>query len=131
MASLRVRRIGVDDGGPPVPMKGEMQMARYMIEATYTREGMQGVLKEGGSARRDAIGKLMADLGGSLESFHFAFGGTDAFVIVDVPDNVTAAAIGMTVGASGAVSTKTVVLLTPEEIDQATKKSIAYRPPGK
>jgi uncharacterized protein with GYD domain len=106
-------------------------MARYMIEASYTSEGMKGVLKEGGSARRDAIGKLLADLGGTLESFNFAFGGTDAYVVLDVPDNVTAAAIGMTVGASGAVSTKTVVLLTPEEIDQATKKSIAYRPPGK
>ena len=106
-------------------------MARYMIEASYTSEGMKGVLKEGGSARRDAIGKLLADLGGTLESFNFAFGGTDAYVVLDVPDNLTAAAIGMTVGASGAVSTKTVVLLTPEEIDQATKKSIAYRPPGK
>ena len=106
-------------------------MARYMIEASYTSEGMKGVMKEGGSARRDAIGKLLADLGGTLESFNFAFGGTDAYVVIDVPDNVTAAAIGMTVGASGAVSTKTVVLLTPEEIDQATKKSVAYRPPGK
>ena len=111
--------------------RGEMGMARYLIEASYTREGLQGVLKEGGSGRRDAIGKLLADLGGSLESFHFAFGATDAYVIVDVPDNVTAAAIGLTVGASGAVKTKTVVLLTPEELDAATKKTVAYRPPGK
>ena len=106
-------------------------MARYLIETSYTREGMQGVLKEGGSARRDAIGKLLADLGGALESFNFAFGAKDAYLIVDVPDSVTAAAIGMTVAASGAASTKTVVLLTPEEIDEATKKSVAYRPPGK
>ena len=80
-------------------------MARYLIEASYTHEGLQGVLKEGGSGRRDAIGKLLADLGGSLESFHFAFGEQDAYVIVDVPDNVTAAAISMTVGASGVVGT--------------------------
>jgi uncharacterized protein with GYD domain len=106
-------------------------MARYLIQASYTREGMQGVMKEGGSGRRDAIGKLLADLGGSLESFYFAFGKTDAYVTVEVPDNITAAAIGMTVAASGAVSTNTVVLLTPEEIDQASKKSIAYRAPGK
>ena len=106
-------------------------MARYLIEASYTQQGLQGVLKEGGSGRRDAIGKLLADLGGSLESFHLAFGEEDVYVIVDVPDNVTAAAIGMTVRASGAVSTKTVVLLTPEEIDEATKKAFAYRPPGK
>ena len=78
-----------------------------------------------------ALAKLLADLGGSLESFHFAFGEEDAYVIADVPDNVTAAAIGMTVGASGAASTKTVVLLTPEEVDEAAKRSIAYRPPGK
>jgi len=106
-------------------------MARYLIEASYTREGMQGVMKEGGSGRADAIGKLLADLGGSLESFYFAFGKTDAYVTIEVPDNITAAAIGMTVAASGAVSTNTVVLLTPEEIDQATKKSVAYRAPGK
>ncbi len=106
-------------------------MAKYMIQASYTREGMQGVMKEGGSGRRDAIGKMLAEVGGSLESFHFAFGEEDAFVIVDVPDNITAAAIGMAVGGSGAVTTKTVVLLTPEEIDAATKKSIPYRPPGK
>jgi uncharacterized protein with GYD domain len=114
-----------------VPAKGEMLMPRYMIQASYTREGIQGIMKEGGSGRRDAIGKMLADLGGSLESFHFAFGKEDAYVIVDVPDNVTAAAVGLTVGASGAVSTNTVVLLTPEEIDEATKKSISYRPPGK
>lgn len=105
-------------------------MARYLIEASYTREGMQGVMKEGGSGRRDAIGKMLADLGGTLESFYFAFGETDAYVTVEVPDNVTAAAIGLAVAASGAASTKTVVLLTPEEIDAATKKSIAYRAPG-
>jgi uncharacterized protein with GYD domain len=106
-------------------------MARYLIQASYTREGMQGVMKEGGSGRADAIGKLLADLGGSLESFYFAFGGTDAYVTVEIPDNITAAAVGMTVAASGAVSTNTVVLLTPEEIDAATKKSVAYRAPGK
>jgi uncharacterized protein with GYD domain len=114
-----------------MPAGKEMPMARYLIEASYTREGMQGVMKEGGSGRRDAIGKLLADLGGSLESFYFAFGKTDAYVTVEVPDNITAAAIGMTVAASGAVSTNTVVLLTPEEIDQASKKSVAYRAPGK
>jgi uncharacterized protein with GYD domain len=106
-------------------------MGRYLIQASYPREGIQGVLKEGGCGRRDAIGKLLADLGGSLESFYFAFGETDAYVTVEVPDNITAAAIGMTVAASGAVSTNTVVLLTPEEIDAATKKSIAYRAPAK
>ena len=105
-------------------------MSRYLIQASLSSEGLKGVLKEGGTGRKDAIGKMLADLGGTLESFYFAFGEEDVYALVDVPDNVTAAAIGMTVSASGAVTTKTVVLLTPEEIDQATKKSVAYRPPG-
>ncbi|HLA93088.1 MAG TPA: GYD domain-containing protein [Actinomycetota bacterium] len=105
-------------------------MAKYMIQASYTQSGVQGVLKEGGSGRRDAIGKLLADLGGSLEGFYFAFGQDDVFVIADLPDNVTAAAIGLTVAASGAVTSRTVVLLTPEEIDRATQQSVSYRAPG-
>ena len=72
----------------------------------------------------------MADVGGQVESFHFAFGDDDAFVIVDLPDNVSAAAIGMAVGASGAATTKTVVLLTPEEIDRAAQTQVSYRAPG-
>jgi uncharacterized protein with GYD domain len=105
-------------------------MAKYLLQASYTQSGVQGVIKEGGSGRRDAIGKLLADLGGSLEAFYFAFGDDDVYVIADVPDNTTAAAIALTVGAAGAATVKTVVLLTPEEIDAATKRSVAYRPPG-
>jgi uncharacterized protein with GYD domain len=106
-------------------------MPRYMIQASYTREGIQGVMKEGGSSRKDLIGKVVADLGGSLESFYFAFGEDDAIVIADLPDNTTAAAIGIAVGASGGATTKTTVLLTPEEIDDATHRSVGYRAPGK
>ena len=105
-------------------------MPRYMIEVSYTREGIQGIKKEGGSGRADMVGKMLADLGGSVESFYFTFGDNDVVVIADLPDNVTAAAIGITIGATGAAMTKTTVLLTPEEIDQATHRSIAYRPPG-
>ncbi|TMG05894.1 MAG: GYD domain-containing protein [Chloroflexi bacterium] len=76
------------------------------------------------------VDDLLASVGGKAESFYFAFGDTDAFVIVDVPDNVTAAAVALTVGASGLVNLKTTVLMTPEEVDQATKKSPAYRAPG-
>jgi uncharacterized protein with GYD domain len=106
-------------------------MSRYMIEASYTREGIQGVIKEGGSGRKDALGKMVADLGGTLEALYFEFGEDDVIVIADLPDNVTAAAIGMTVGASGGATTKTTVLLTPEEIDAASHKSVGYRAPGK
>lgn len=105
-------------------------MPKYLIEASYTAEGMKGVLAKGGTARREAVEKMLADVGGTLESFHFAFGGTDAYVIADVPDNVTAAAVGMQVGASGAASCNTVVLLTPEEIDKAANLKATYRAPG-
>ncbi|TML91840.1 MAG: GYD domain-containing protein [Actinobacteria bacterium] len=105
-------------------------MAKYLITASYSAEGMKGVISKGGSARRDAVAKAVADVGGQVESFHFAFGDDDAFVIVDLPDNVSAAAIGMAVGASGAATTKTVVLLTPEEIDRAAQTQVSYRAPG-
>ena len=82
------------------------------------------------SARRAAVEKLLASVGGKVDSFYYAFGDTDAYVIVDAPDNVTTAAVALTVAASGIVTIKSTVLLTPEEVDQATKKSPAYRAPG-
>jgi uncharacterized protein with GYD domain len=105
-------------------------MAKYLIEASYMGEGLKGLLKEGGSSRRQAVDKLAASVGGKVEGFYFGFGDVDAYVIIDVPDNVTAAAIALTVGASGVVRAKTTVLMTPEEVDAATKKSPAYRAPG-
>ena len=105
-------------------------MPKFLIEANYVGEGVKGLLKDGGTSRRAAVEKLLASVGGKVESFYYAFGDTDAYVTVDVPDNVTAAAVALTVVASGAVNLKTTVLMTPEEIDQATKKSPAYRAPG-
>ena len=105
-------------------------MAKYLIEASYTAEGMKGVVAKGGTARREAVEKALTDLGGSVESFYFAFGQTDAYVTVDLPDNVSAAAVAMVVGASGMVSCRTVVLLTPEEVDRAAQMKANYRPPG-
>ena len=105
-------------------------MAKYLIEANYVGEGIKGLLKEGGSSRREAVDKLLASVGGKVESFYYAFGDTDAYVVVDVSDNITAATVALTVAASGAVKLKTTVLMTPEEVDQATKKSPAYRAPG-
>jgi uncharacterized protein with GYD domain len=102
-----------------------------MLKARYTEEGVKGVAKGGGSARRAAVQETLEGLGGSLESFYFAFGPHDAFVIADLPDNTTAAAIALTVGASGAASVETVTLLTPEEVDAAAEKSVDYSPPGK
>ena len=105
-------------------------MAKFLWKVSYTKEGVQGLMKEGGSGRRDMVEKLTAGLGGSLEAFYFAFGDDDVYVIADVPDAETAAAVSLTVGASGAASIETVVLLTPEQVDAATKKTVAYRRPG-
>lgn len=105
-------------------------MAKYLVVASYTAEGIKGVVAKGGSARRDAVAKMAAGLGGSVESFYFGFGEADAYVTVDLPDNVSAAAVGLAVSSTGLASTKTIVLLTPEEIDQAAKKQVGYTPPG-
>ena len=106
-------------------------MPKFMINASYSTEGIKGVLKEGGSGRVEAIEQLASAVGGSVEAAYFAFGGRDIYAIVDLPDNASAAAIAATVGASGALSSyETVVLLTPAEIDEAAKKTIDYRRPG-
>jgi len=105
-------------------------MAKYLIVASYTADGIKGVIDKGGTARREAVEKLMADLGGTVESFSFGFGDADAYVTVDMPDNISAAAAAMSVGASGLVSCRTVVLLTPEEVDRAAQTKVNYRPPG-
>jgi uncharacterized protein with GYD domain len=105
-------------------------MPKYLIEATYTTEGVRGLLKDGGTRRRAAVEAAVKAVGGTLESFYFGFGSSDAYVLVDGVDASAVAAIGLTVSASGAVHTKTTVLLTPEEIDKACQTTIAYRPPG-
>jgi uncharacterized protein with GYD domain len=107
-----------------------VRMAKFLFSVSYTSEGARGLLKEGGSSRRDLVGKLAAEAGGSVESFYFAFGGHDVYTIVDLPDPETAAAISMTVAGSGAATVRTTVLLTPEQIDQAAHRSLVYRPPG-
>jgi uncharacterized protein with GYD domain len=105
-------------------------MAKYLLKGSYTSEGVKGLLKGGGSARREAVEQMAQGLGGSVEAFYFAFGGDDVYVIVDLPDNVSAASTALVVNAAGGVGIQTVVLLTPEEVDQAAKKSVDYRPPG-
>ena len=106
-------------------------MAKYLIVASYTHEGIKGVKQTGGTARTKAVEKAVKSVGGTIESFYFAFGADDVFVTVDLPDNIAAAAIGMAVSATGLVATRTVVLLTPAEMDAAAKKEVAFTPPGK
>ena len=105
-------------------------MAKYLIQGNYTAEGIKGVLKEGGTGRREAVSAALKGLGGKIESMYYAFGDTDVYVIVEAPDNVTAAALAMGVAATGTVRVKTTVLLTVEEVDQASKKTLSYRPAG-
>ena len=105
-------------------------MPKYLIAANYVGEGIKGLLKEGGSGRREAIEKLVKSVGGTVEGIYYAFGETDVYVIVDMPDNVSVAGLSLVVNASGAANAKTVVLMTPEEMDEATKKTVDYRPPG-
>ena len=106
-------------------------MPKFLVRATYTAEGAKGVLKDGGSARRSAVENALASLGGKLEAFYFTFGDDDAILIVELPDNEAALAIGMTVGASGAVRSHTTVLIPIEEVDRAAKRRVEFRPPGR
>src|SRR6476646_6909684 len=105
-------------------------MPKYLIQANYVGEGIKGLLKEGGSSRRAAVQKLFESMGGKMEAFYYAFGDTDCYIIGDIPDNVTASALILTVNSTGVVACKTTVLMTPEEVDEATKMSPSYRPPG-
>lgn len=108
-------------------------MAKYLIEASYSEAGLKALVKDGGSGRKKAVEAATKALGGRLESMYFAFGTSDVYATVDAPDNITAAALALAVGGTGiAAHLKTVVLLTPEEVDQAAKKSAgaAYRAPG-
>jgi uncharacterized protein with GYD domain len=105
-------------------------MAKYLIQATYTPEGVKGLLKDGGTGRRAAIEAVAKASGGRVEAVYFAFGETDVFVIIDGLDTTSAAALGLAVSASGAVRSRTTVLLTPEEVDQACRMTVSYSQPG-
>jgi uncharacterized protein with GYD domain len=105
-------------------------MPKYLFQGSYTKEGLRGLLEEGGSKRREAAEQAIGSLGGTLEAYYFSFGDNDFYIIVDMPDNVSTTAATLVGNASGAFSIKTVVLLTPEEIDEAVKKSVNFRPPG-
>ena len=106
-------------------------MPKYLVQATYSAEGVKGLLAEGGTKRRDAAVKAIKTAGGKVEAFYFSFGKSDAIVLLDMPDNVSVAAVSLAISASGAVTTTTTVLLTPDEVDEAVKKSVSYRAPGR
>ena len=105
-------------------------MPKYFFQGSYTAEGAKGLVKEGGTSRRDTIEQLVKGMGGTLESFYYAFGQDDVIGVVEFPDATSGTALSLAVNASGAVNLKITVLITPEELDEATKKAVGYRPPG-
>lgn len=105
-------------------------MPKYLIQAGYTVDGLKGVLRDGGTARRQVVDRMVESVGGRVEQMYFAFGENDVYIVVDLPGNVAAAAVGLRVTAAGGARTKTVVLLTSEEIDEASRQEVEYRAPG-
>ena len=105
-------------------------MAKYLFRASYSAEGAKGLLKDGGSKRMSTVEAAVKAAGGKLEAFYFAFGEDDVYIIADLPDHATVTAFALTTSASGAVRVSTTVLLTPQEVDAAVKKSVSYTPPG-
>ena len=105
-------------------------MPKFMIKVSYTTEGTRGLLKEGGTGRRAAVQKMIEGIGGKVETFYFAYGEHDAYLIIDVPDTTSGIAVSLAANASGGVRLSTIPLITPEEIDAACKKSVSYRAPG-
>jgi uncharacterized protein with GYD domain len=105
-------------------------MPKYMIEASYGAEGVRGVAEKGGSARREAVGELIGSMGGTVESFYFAFGDADVYVIAELPSDEAATALALSINQSAATKARTVVLLTPEQVDAAANMVPTYKPPG-
>jgi uncharacterized protein with GYD domain len=105
-------------------------MPRFLYIVNYAPEGARALMASGGSARQTVVEKTAAGLGGRLHTFDFSFGGDDAYTIVDLPDNEAAAALALTVSSSGVARVRTVVLLTPEQIDRASQLHPDYSPPG-
>ena len=106
-------------------------MPKYLIQGSYSGEGLKGLLKEGGSKRREAAEQSVKGLGGRLEAYYYAFGKHDFVVIADLPSNVDASALSLTANVSGTLKSRMTVLITPEEVDQAAKRTVKFRPPGK
>jgi uncharacterized protein with GYD domain len=106
-------------------------MAKYLVQANYTEQGAQGLAREGGSKRAEAVAAMVESLGGRMEAFYYALGDVDAYVVLDLPDNISAAALSLAVNSSGAVNLRTTPLLTPQEADEAFRRNVSYRAPGR
>ena len=105
-------------------------MPKYLVQARYTTEGIQGLFRDSASGRRADVQAAVKTLGGKVEAFYFAFGDDDVVIILDLPNNIKAAAVSLTVSGSGTVRVRTTPLLTVEDVDQALEIKIGYRAPG-
>lgn len=105
-------------------------MNKYLFYGSYTPEGYQGLLGEGGSARIEAARKALQSVGGSLEAFYYSNGEQDFYILVNLPDHVSSTAITLAGNASGTFRIRAVALLTPEEMDEAVRMKVDFRPPG-
>lgn len=105
-------------------------MPKYLWHVTYSADGARGLADEGGSSRREAIREMLESVGGNLECCYYTLGSEDLVVIGELPDNVAAAALSLTTAAGGAARSRTTVLLTPEDLDQAARRDVDYRTPG-
>lgn len=105
-------------------------MPKYLFQASYSREGVNGLLEVGGSSRAKALQESVSSVGGSVEAFYYAFGEDDLVVIAELPDDAAATALSLRISAVGAIAVKTTVLLDPTVIDEAIKRDVSYSPPG-
>jgi uncharacterized protein with GYD domain len=105
-------------------------MGKYLLQASYTQSGLEGLVREGGTGRRAALAETIEGAGGAIESFYYAFGKNDLFIIADLPDDASATAVSLAVGSAGALGVSVTVLVTPETVDEAVAKDVPYRPPG-
>ena len=105
-------------------------MGKYLFQASYTSEGVRGLIRDGASNRRTAVETTVTRLGGQVEAFYYALGDVDVYAVVDLPDNVSANAVSLVINRTGVVHLKTTVLMTPEEVDQAIGRQVDYRAPG-
>lgn len=105
-------------------------MPKYLCQGSYTEHGLKGLLHEGGSKRRAMVDQLVREMGGKLEAFYFGFGSDDFHIVMDLPSNVDMAAVALVAQASGSVKSRIIVLMTPEEVDQAVKRKVDFHPPA-
>ena len=105
-------------------------MSKYLFEANYVGDGIKGLMREGGTKRRDAVVEALKSVDGSLESFYYAFGETDVVGVFDIPDQANAVALSLMINSTGAVNLHLKPLMTAEDLDEAATKTPSYRPPG-